>query len=151
MCLRWQKCLASFGLLYLMLIFPTMKIWQDDDGFCLPFPVLSCPLSLTRLTPLLPHAGFFFFLVPKRGWNGYGTLMIQYCQVSLTFLLGAYVHLIYGMPQLHGALRCTLNFHLRIGFPTKKKKEVKTTPFWSLHFGVTIILVEVNLVLVIFN
>ena len=150
MCLRWQKCLASFGLLYLMLIFPTMKIWQDDDGFCLPFPVLSCPLSLTQLTPLLPHAGVFF-LVPKRGWNGYGTLMIQYCLVSLTFLLGAYVHLIYGMPQLHGALRCTLNFHLRIGFPTKKKKKTKTTPFWSLHFGVTIILVEVNLVLVIFN
>ena len=151
MCLRWQKCLASFGLLYLMLIFPTMKIWQDDDGFCLPFPVLSCPLSLTQLTPLLPHAGFFF-LVPKRGWNGYGTLMIQYCLVSLTFLLGAYVHLIYGMPQLHGELRCTLNFHLRIGFPTKKKKKkAKTTPFRSLHFGVTIILVEVNLVFVIFN
>ena len=64
-CLGWQKCLASFGLLCLTLIFPTMKRWCDDDGFCLPLPILSCPPNLTRLTPLLPHEGFFF--CPKEG------------------------------------------------------------------------------------
>ena len=117
-CLGWQKCLASFGLLCLTLIFPTMKRWCDDDGFCLPLPILSCPPNLTRLTPLLPHEGFFF--APKRGWSGYRTLMIQLCLVSLPFLLGAFVHLTYGISQLYGVLVCPLNFYLRRkrNFPT---------------------------------
>ena len=141
MCLRWQKCLASFGLLYLMLIFPTMKIWQDDAGFCLPFPVLSCPLSLTQLTPLLPHAGFFFF-GPKEGmeWvrDTYDPILFGLIDIPIRCLCS--------FDLWHATTPWGVKMHSQLSLknwiPNQKKKKkgenytILVTTFWSHnHFG----------------